>query len=150
MVRSKPVAETTGQARALTVLRVLLVTAIVVSIVHYVDNVVAYDRFPTRDGLPSPSRTLVGASWFLFTAFGVAGYVLFRRGELRLAAVALAGYSGSGLVGLGHYAAPEMLDAVWWRQAHVIADIACGLAILGFAVWLVWPGHRSTSAELGK
>lgn len=27
-----------------------------------------------------------------------------------------------------------MTDAVWWRQAHVVADIVLGLAVLAIAV----------------
>lgn len=64
---------------------------------------------------------------------GLAGYALLRRGASSLA-VALALYSGSGLGGLGHYTVPGALDMPWWRQAHVVADIACGLAILALVV----------------
>ena len=45
------------------------------------------------------------------------------------------GYAVSGLIGFGHYAAPGAFDMVWWRQAHVATDIACGIAIAAFAVW---------------
>jgi len=82
---------------------------------------------------------VVGVSWFVFTAFGLAGYALFRQGQVRRASVFLAVYSISGLIGIGHYSASGMTDAVWWRQAHVIADIALGLAVFGFAVWAATP-----------
>jgi hypothetical protein len=51
----------------------------------------------------------------------------------------LAVYSISGIIGIGHYAADGMTDAVWWRQAHVVADIALGLAVFAFAVWAATP-----------
>lgn len=57
----------------------------------------------------------------------------FRRGRLRLAALCLGIYSLSGLIGIGHYTVPAMTDTVWWRQAHVVADILCGVAVLAFA-----------------
>jgi hypothetical protein len=43
--------------------------------------------------------------------------------------------SVSGLLGFGHYTAPGAFDMVWWRQLHVVVDIVCGVAILGFALW---------------
>ena len=41
----------------------------------------------------------------------------------------------SGLVGLGHYTVAGGTDIPWWRQLHVLADIAYGMAVLAFAVW---------------
>lgn len=112
----------------------LFAAAVAVSIVHYVDNVVAYDSFPADGPLPDPPRWLIGAAWFVFTAAGIAGIAAYRRGDLQRAAVLLAVYSGSGLVGIGHYTVPGALDMPWWRHAHVIADIACGVAILFVAL----------------
>jgi hypothetical protein len=123
-------------ARAVRRLTVLLAIAVAVSVVHYTDNYFNYSDFPINDSLPAPSAGLVGFSWFAFTAAGLLGYVLFRQGRRLGAACAfLALYSGSGLVGFGHYAASAMFDAPWWRQAHVIGDIVCGIAILTFAAW---------------
>ena len=122
-------------ARAVRVLTALLGAAVVVSVVHYLDNYVNYDAFPVPDSGPVPSRGLVGGSWFAFTAAGVLGYLLFRWGRrLELACALLLTYSLSGLVGFGHYSAPGMLDAPWWRQAHVVADIVLGLSLAAFAV----------------
>ena len=125
---------------ALRLLLVLMGVAVAVSVVHYVDNTVNYADYPqadpgTRLAAVSPSQTVVAAGWFIFTAFGVLGVWLFIRGRIAAAAVAIAVYSGSGLVGFGHYAVPGATDMVWWRQAHVIADIICGLLLFGFALW---------------
>lgn len=120
------------------VLAALLTVAVAVSVVHYADNYFNYAAFPTSDELPAPSRALVGISWFAFTAAGVLGYALFRAGRrIGLACAFLAYYSVSGLIGVGHYTAGEMVDAPWWRQAHVVADILCGMAIalFAFAAW---------------
>jgi len=130
-------------ARNHEVLRPLLVlmsVAFVVSVVHYVDNTVNYADYPQAEPgsrLPNPSQALVAAGWFIFTAFGVLGLWLFVRGRITAAAIAIAVYSGSGLVGFGHYAVPGATDMVWWRQTHVIADIICGLLLFGFALWSV-------------
>lgn len=139
--------------RATKVLCWLLGVALVVSVVHYVDNYVNYADYPSPSpgsSLPAPSATVVGASWFVFTAFGVLGLALWFRRRITLSAIALTAYSVSGLVGFAHYAVPGAFHMVWWRQAHVIADICCGAAVLAFAVWSAWhsdelspPGTRT-------
>lgn len=129
---------TSRRRQVLRPLVVLMSVAFVVSVVHYIDNTVNYADFPqVQPGsrLPHPSQTLVAAGWFIFTAFGVLGLWLFVRGRITAAAIAIAVYSGSGLVGFGHYAVPGATDMVWWRQTHVIADIICGLLLFAFALW---------------
>ena len=117
------------------VLDLVFWTAVAVSIVHYVDNVTAHDAYPQPESGPAPSATAIAISWFVFTGFGLAGYVLFRRDRIDAASVCLAVYAVSGLIGLGHYTVEGATEMPWWRQAHIVADIVCGLAILAFVVW---------------
>ena len=92
---------------------------------------------------------MIGAAWFVFTAFGIAGFLLFRDGRARAAALCLAVYSGSGLVGLGHYTVAGATDMPWWRQAHIVADILCGIAVLAFALYASSASRAaSTSASV--
>jgi hypothetical protein len=128
--------------QAARLLTPLLALAIAVSVVHYADNYFNYADYPQSADLPNPAATTVLASWFAFTAAGLAGYALFRRGPSPAALLLLAFYSGSGVVGLGHYAVPGATAMPWWRQAHVIADILCGFAILAFVAWSI--RRRST------
>lgn len=126
----------------------LLAVAFLVSIVHYVDNTVNYADYPSAESgtvLSSvePSQALVGAGWFIFTAFGLLGLWLLSRGRVAGAAVAIALYSGSGLVGFGHYVVPGATDMVWWRQAHVVADIVCGVLLFAYALWMVTAGRQA-------
>ena len=123
--------------RGQRILLALLGIAFLVSVVHYTDNYVNYADFPHGGSVPEPSRALVGSSWFLFTAFGVAGLVLFMRRRVVPAAICLTAYSVSGLVGLGHYTVPGATGMVWWRQAHVVVDIVLGVLVLAFALRLV-------------
>ena len=67
----------------------------------------------------------------------MAGYVLYRRGDIRQGSALLAVYSISGLIGLGHYTAPGMSELAWWRHVHIWVDILCGIAVLAFAIWSV-------------
>jgi hypothetical protein len=131
----------TRQREVLWPLIVLMAVAFVVSVVHYIDNTVNYAEYPQPGPgsvLPNPSQAAIATAWFVFTAFGALGLWWFVRGRITAAAVAIAVYSGSGLVGFAHYAVPGATDMVWWRQVHVIADIACGLLLFGFALWSVF------------
>ena len=122
--------------KELRVVRALLIVAVAVSVVHYVDNTLNYDAYPQPTTGPAPSQLVVGASWFIFTAFAVAAYLLLRRGRTTAAALCLAAYSGSGLVGIGHYTVPGATGMPWWRQTHIVADITCGVALFACSLWL--------------
>ena len=130
----------TRRGSALRPLLLLMSVAFVVSVVHYIDNTVNYDAYPQTEpgsALPNPSAQGVGGAWFVFTAFGVLGLGWFVRARVTAAAVAIAVYSGSGLVGFAHYAVPGATGMVWWRQTHIVADIICGVLLFGFALWSV-------------
>lgn len=122
----------------LRALNIVFFAAVASSIVHYTDNYLAFDRFP--DGGPGPEITAdaIWIAWVVFTTFGVAGYLAYRRGQIRAGAALFAVYSLSGLIGLGHYTAPGMSELEWWRHAHIWVDIGCGIAILVFSVCSVW------------
>jgi hypothetical protein len=132
---------------ALRILTILFGVAVAVSVVHYTDNYVNYHDYPRSATLPNPSATTIVLAWFGFTSLGLAGYLFFRRGPSNLALLMLAAYSGSGLVGIGHYLVPGATAMPWWRQAHVILDIGCGAAIFAFAVWV--SRRRSLAAAPG-
>ena len=123
--------------RAVRILSVIFALAVVVSIIHYTDNYVNYHDYPQSRTLPNPSSATVLGAWFGFTAAGLAGYLLFRRSRSGLALILLAAYSGSGLVGIGHYLVPGATSMPWWRQAHVCLDITCGIAVFSFVIWAV-------------
>jgi hypothetical protein len=126
----------TARARELGVVRVLVGVAVAVSVVHYADNTLNYAAYPQPSSGAAPSQLTVGLSWPAFTAVAVAAYLLLRRGRTLAAAFGLAVYSGSGLVGIGHYTVPGATGMPWWRQAHIVADITCGVALLACALWL--------------
>src|SRR5687767_2722560 len=113
-------------ARADRLITAVVLLAIAVSIVHYTDNYTLYEEYPVSDTIPNPSQGLIGFAWFLFTAFAIAGLYFLRRGNSMAAGISLALYSGSGLVGIGHYAAGGTGDFPWWRHAHIAADILLG------------------------
>lgn len=123
--------------RATRVLVSLLAVASVISVIHYIDNVVNYADYPLPgpDALLAPSERVIAVAWFVFTAAGLVGLRAWFRHRILTAALGFTGYSVSGLIGIGHYTVPGATDMVWWRQTHVVVDILCGVAILGFALW---------------
>ena len=134
--------------RAVRVLGAIFAFAVVVSIVHYTDNSVNLEDYPKApSGVPSSAAVIVGF-WFAFTASGLAGYLLFRRAPTDLALLLLAAYSGSGLVGIGHYLVPGATSMPWWRQAHVCLDIASGMAMFTFALWVARARRRGDVAQV--
>ena len=120
--------------RAVRILSVIFALAVVASIVHYTDNYVNYSDYPPAKKVPTSAAGVLVA-WFAFTAAGLAGYLLFRRRPSDLALLLLAAYSGSGLIGIGHYLVPGATSMPWWRQAHVCLDIASGIAMFSFVIW---------------
>jgi hypothetical protein len=128
----------TRREAALRPLLALMAVAFAVSVVHYIDNTVNYSEYPQTEpgsALPNPSAQVVGGAWFFFTAFGALGLWWFVRGRITAAAVAIAVYSGSGLVGFAHYSVPGATDMPLWRQTHIVADIICGVLLFAFALW---------------
>jgi hypothetical protein len=121
--------------RALRTLRVLLIVAIVVSVFHYVDNFVRFDQYP-QDEPELVTRPMIPIAWVVLTAFGVAGYVLCRRGRVGQAAACLAVYSVSGLIGPLHYTSGALDEFDAFQHVNIAADGLAGLAVLLFAVWL--------------
>ena len=125
-------------AKATRVLQVLLVVAIAESFVHYLDNTVRWDDYTIED--PSPigswiTRWMIPVSWVLFTIAGVVGYRAFRQGRYPQAAALLGAYSGSGLISLLHYVDIDTGDLSAFQNTFVFADVALGVAMLGFAIW---------------
>ena len=52
--------------REIRVAGLLLAVAVVVSIVHYVDNTVDYDAYPQPTSGPAPSQPAIAVAWFAF------------------------------------------------------------------------------------
>lgn len=120
--------------------RQLLVVAVLVSVVHYLDNVVRWDDF-----LPARPETAtfrfielvtVPVGWLVFTACAVAADRALRHGRWAHAAAWLGADAGSGLVGFAHYVdiSPSQLST--FQNAHVMTDIALGVTLVVTAIWM--------------
>jgi hypothetical protein len=114
--------------RELRTVRRVLLAAIALSIVHYTDNTLRFDDY-VDGGTPSfITQTGIPVSWILFTAAGIGGYVLLRRGHRSLAAGLLGIYSVSGLIGPLHYTDVPPGDFDLYQNLFIVADTIAGIA----------------------
>jgi hypothetical protein len=129
--------------RPTVVLRVILVATFVSSAFHYTDNYLRFDEYPPGDD-GFVTEPLIWQSWLVFTAVGLIGYVLYRRERWLPAAACLAFYSVSGLISPLHYTEGTWSDFDTFQHTFIVTDFICGLAVLGFAVWLVVRARQLT------
>jgi len=124
----------TDADRELATVRRVLLAAVAISIVHYADNTLRFDDY-VAGGTPSfVTQPSIPVSWILFTAAGIAGYVVLRRGSRPLGAGLLGFYSLSGLVGPLHYTDVPPGDFDLYQNVFIIADTILGIAVLVVAV----------------
>jgi hypothetical protein len=137
--------------RGARLLTVLLCLAIPLSLIHYTDNYVSFDLYPAGElaGI-EVTRDSIWISWLLFTAGGLLGWWLYVRGQVLAACAALAFYSISGLISIGHYAEPGMSELAWWRHVSIWIDITLGTAILLFTFWAAFRLRRAPVAPPGQ
>lgn len=117
----------------------VLVVAIGVAVVHYTDNYVRYSSYSVSD--PSMigrliTRPMVLVGLVAFTGCALMAWRCFVQGRGAAAAIWMAAYSASGLGSLLHFVdvSPGQLDA--FQLGGILADLACGVAVLATAVWL--------------
>jgi hypothetical protein len=120
------------------VLQVVLGVAVVVSVIHYADNTLRFDQYAINPDSPVTEPLVVPAAWLVFTAIGVAGYVMYLQRRWWQAVACLAVYSVSGLVSLVHYSdgPPSAFDSV--QNVLIVSDVVAGIAVVAFAFWLMF------------
>jgi len=125
-----------NRADELTIVRRVFVTALLLSVVHYIDNTV---RFADYSGGKSGfiTRPMIPLSWVLFTAAGIAGYRYLKQGNRSLGGSLLGVYSVSGLIGPFHYTTVSPGDFNWFQNTFIALDALAGLAVLIVAVRIV-------------
>jgi hypothetical protein len=120
----------------LTIVRRVFVTALLLSVVHYIDNTVRFDDYTGgKDGFIT--QAMIPISWVLFTAAGIAGYRYLKQGNLGLGGSLLGVYSVSGLIGAFHYTTVSPSDFNAFQNTFIGLDFLAGLAVFAMAVRLV-------------
>ena len=120
----------------LSVVRTVFLTALLLSVVHYIDNTVRFDDY-TGGKKGFVTQAMIPVSWVLFTAAGVAGYRALKQGNRGLGGSLLGVYSVSGLIGLGHYTTVSPRDFDWFQNTFIALDFLAGLSVFVLAVRIV-------------
>ena len=120
----------------IAVVRNVFVTALLLSVVHYIDNTVRFDDY-TGGKTGFVTQAMIPVSWVLFTAAGVAGYRALKQGNRGLGGSLLGVYSVSGLIGLGHYTTVSPRDFDWFQNTFIALDFLAGLSVFVLAVRIV-------------
>ena len=120
----------------LALVRRIFGTALLLSVVHYIDNTVRYDDY-TGGKDSFITQAMIPLSWVLFTVAGVAGYRLLKQGNRSLGGSLLGVYSVSGLIGILHYTTVSPGDFSGFQNAFIGLDFLAGLAVFIVAVRIV-------------
>lgn len=122
-------------ARALLVLKVILIGGVLSTITHYSHNFVAVSDYPGPHGvMDTITRVGVLVTWPLLTAVGIRGYRRFAEGRYREAQYMLIAYSFVGLATLGHFAYgdPQIPTPFYLT---IFTDAFFGACALGFGLY---------------
>ena len=126
--------------------RVVFGTAVLLSVVHYIDNTVRFDDY-TGGHTGFVTQAMIPISWILFTTAGVAGFRALKQGNRGLGGSLLGAYSVSGLIGILHYTTVSPGDFTAFQNTFIGLDFLAGLAVFVTAVRLVLSRPRTTSGR---
>lgn len=112
----------------------VVLASVLVTAFHFTDNFVAIETYPQPDWI---TQAVVAGSWPLFTAVGIIGYVLYRRGQFGTANAFLFAYSYTGLSSLGHFLSGSPDEFTTRGLISVFADGLAGSAVLALALWSI-------------
>jgi hypothetical protein len=114
--------------------RNVVIASIVITLFHFTDNFVNIDTYPKASWQPGWFDAVVVGGWLLFTAIGIAGYRLYRRGEYARAHAFLLFYAYAGLSSLGHFLYGSPDEFTTRAIVSIFADGLAGTAVLVVAV----------------
>jgi hypothetical protein len=115
---------------------------IVLTAFHFTDNIVNVDTYPRQDWLSATAIQVAGLIfWPVVSSVGIAGYLLYRRGNYLIA------FSFLGLVSLAHFMAGSPDDLPTRGLISVLIDGVAGITTLGVAVWSILARRRGAAPE---
>jgi hypothetical protein len=134
-----PIARTVG----IVVAGTILLTAF-----HFTDNIVNVDTYPRQEEISATAVQVAALIfWPLFAAFGVIGYLLYRRGRISPAHAYLLAFSFLGLVSLGHFTAASPDKLTTRGLISVIMDAIAGFTVVGTVAWSILARRKEPSAS---
>ncbi len=117
-------------------LLVILITNIIITSLHYIDNAIFISKYPEPDWITVSG---VYITWAILTLVGFAGYWFYRQNKLWLAYFCLGIYSITGLSSPTHYFYGAMSEFSVKMHALICLDAIAGALILLFVLRsLLW------------
>ena len=126
--------------------RAVVIASIVLTAIHFTDNAVSIDTYPSPDWQPDWFVWVVALSWPAFTAVGILAYRWYRDGRFSRAHPALVFYSYTGLVSAGHFIYGSPSELTTRGVVSVFIDIAVGSTVLAVAVWSILARRRTPAS----
>lgn len=108
--------------------------SILVTLFHFTDNYISIETYPQPEWI---TGAVVLISWPLFTVLGVAGYLLYRRGQFSAGHAFLVAYSYTGLSSLGHFLSGSPDEFTARGLISIFTDGLAGSAVLTVAIWSI-------------
>src|SRR5262245_29054182 len=120
------------ETKCTSLLIILILASLLSTLIHNIDNYIHFDHYPQPSWITPWG---VFRSWILWTIFGVAGYLLYKRQRFWSAHICLIIYSTCGLSSLVHYLYGSMDKFSFFMHVFILTDGLAGAAILGFTLW---------------
>lgn len=114
-------------------LLILLVMNFVSTSLHYTDNFLDFDKYPSPAWI-TPKGVYI--SWIALTLFGMTGYFLYSKTAFWAAYICLSIYSLTGISSLGHYFFPATEALSVKMNVFIWLDAIAGISLLSFTIWL--------------
>lgn len=116
-------------------LLILIIASVISTAFHFTDNYLYFDHYPQPEWI-TPFGVV--RSWFIWTAFGIAGYWLYKNQRFWLAYICLLVYATCGMSSLAHYFYGALHEFTPKMHLLILTDGLTGVLILGFVLWSIW------------
>jgi hypothetical protein len=124
----------------------VVLTTIALTLFHFTDNAINVDTYPKAGWQPEWFDVVVGVAWVLYTAVGVAGFVLYGRGRFRAAHVGLIIYGYLVVSSLGHFLYGSPSELTTRGVVSVFVDVAAGSVVIAVTMWSIMARRRLPAA----
>ncbi len=115
-----------------TWLLVLLVINIILSILHYSDNLIHFDAYPEPDWF---SPYLTDSIWWVMTPCGLAGFWFYRQQKFRWSYLGLYSYALLSQLTLGHYVVAPIWELTLKMNSLILLEAWAAIPLAVFTVW---------------
>lgn len=129
--------------------RWVVIATIALTLFHFTDNAINVDTYPEAGWQPGWFEVVVVVAWFLYTAVGVGGFLLYQRKRFRAAHASLLIYGYLVLSSLGHFLYGSPGELTTRGLVSVFIDAAAGSVVIAVAVWSILARRRGPAPAPG-